>query len=238
MLAPSCPWDRFDRATMEFCERPVCALVTQPANTWSNIGYVVVGVLVLRLARAEGKRHLSPIGWSALAVAVGSAFFHASSTFVGEVVDIGAMYLFAVFWLALDLQRLLGWSHRTRWTFHAGLTTLSVITLTVERTWGVALFSLQVTGTFVVEIALFLRRRRELRDGAPSPTPRVDYRHLGRLAGTFAIAYAIWQLDFHRIVCDRDLHVISGHAVWHLLNAWCFYFLYRFFCQFPAKARA
>jgi hypothetical protein len=232
MLVPSCPWDGFAPATMEFCERPLCGLVTEPSNTWSNIGYVVVGVVVLRLVRAEGKRHLAPIGWSALAVALGSAFFHASSTFVGQVVDIGAMFLFAVFWLALDLQRLLAWRTRTVRVFHGVLTALSVLVLIMEHTWGVQLFSLQVTGTFLVEIALFMRQRRAARADTASPEPRVDYRHLVRLSLFFALAYAIWQLDFHRVVCDRDLHVISGHAVWHLLNSACFYFLYRFFCQF------
>lgn len=26
-------------------------------------------------------------------------------------------------------------------------------------------------------------------------------------------------------------HFLQGHAVWHVLNAFCFYFLYRFYLQ-------
>jgi hypothetical protein len=219
---------------MEFCERPLCGVFTQPSNTWSNVGYVIAGLLVLRLARRERQMHLAPIGWSALAVAVGSAFFHASSTFVGEVVDIGAMFLFATFWLAFDLHRFLGWSIRAQRLFMAIATAASVILLILQRNAGIGIFTLQITATFVLEFVLGVRRLRKIRAGL-NPR-RVNFRPLRNLSVVFAFAYTSWRLDVHRIVCDRDLHWISGHAMWHLLNSFCFYFLYRFLGQFPAEA--
>ena len=234
-MQPLCPWDGFDRATMEFCERPLCAWVTQPSNTWSNVGYLLVGALVLRLAMREDKFHLSPIGWSAIAVGLGSTFFHASTTFVGEVFDIGAMFLFAVYWLTVDLHRLLGWSSRVQRSFYASVMVLSIVALLVQRTAGVAIFTAQITATFIIEIALRRRAKSARRKGLHPP--HVDYKPLVKLSGMFLLAYTAWRLDYHRVLCVRDFHLLSGHAMWHLLNASCFYFLYRFFHQFPGRLR-
>jgi hypothetical protein len=38
------------------------------------------------------------------------------------------------------------------------------------------------------------------------------------MMGTFAVAYAFWLLDYHRILCCPTCHVLTGHGVWHLLN--------------------
>ena len=56
--------------------------------------------------------------------------------------------------------------------------------------------------------------------------------------GTFLLAFGIWILDVKEIVCDAKNHFLQGHAVWHVLNAFCFYFLYRFYRQFQPERAA
>ncbi|HEX4048255.1 MAG TPA: hypothetical protein VH309_10495, partial [Elusimicrobiota bacterium] len=59
-----------------------------------------------------------------------------------------------------------------------------------------------------------------------------EYRFFAWALGTFLAAFGIWLLDMKGIVCAPDDHILQGHAVWHVLNAFCFYFLYRFYRQF------
>ena len=75
-----CPWDALEPAAMHFCERELCGWITQPANTWSNLAYIIVGAWLIRLAFREGHRPLAAIGLIEILIGIGSFFFHMSST--------------------------------------------------------------------------------------------------------------------------------------------------------------
>ena len=53
----------------------------------------------------------------------------------------------------------------------------------------------------------------------------------------FGVSYAIWWLDRLGVICDPTNHLVTGHAVWHLLGAASFLFWYRFLAQFDAARR-
>src|SRR4051812_48690824 len=95
MLAASCPWSSLLPSPAEFCERSLCAWIRQPGNTASNVGFLAVAVVLYGATRAPSRRHLRGIAHVSLATAVGSAFFHASETYWGELLDylgmLGAM---------------------------------------------------------------------------------------------------------------------------------------------------
>ena len=44
-----CPWSDYAPATIAFCERRLCAWIVEPSNAWSNVAYVLVGLLSLVL---------------------------------------------------------------------------------------------------------------------------------------------------------------------------------------------
>src|SRR5262245_16635207 len=77
-----------------FCEAVSSVLVRQPANTYSNLGYMLVGLLVLGgwrpgsftdsgvPGRLLSRRIYLPIyGLAVFAIGAGSLFYHASLTF-------------------------------------------------------------------------------------------------------------------------------------------------------------
>jgi hypothetical protein len=43
-MPPNCPWSTFAPAASRFCEDAVCGWVREPANTWSNAGFLVAGI--------------------------------------------------------------------------------------------------------------------------------------------------------------------------------------------------
>ena len=109
-----CPWDGHEPAALHWCERELCAWIEQPANTWSNLAYVIVGVVIWRRAQREHKRPLAAIGAIEVLIAFGSFYFHASSTYLGEVMDVSAMFLFSGYWLVFNLWRFHGPARRWR----------------------------------------------------------------------------------------------------------------------------
>jgi hypothetical protein len=46
----------------------------------------------------------------------------------------------------------------------------------------------------------------------------------------FIISYAIWLLDYYRILCNPESW-IQGHGIWHTLDSMVIYYLYLFFWE-------
>ena len=55
-LPPGCPWSGWAPPNVQWCEENLCALVTAPANTWSNLAYIVVGLVMWAAARRLGEQ--------------------------------------------------------------------------------------------------------------------------------------------------------------------------------------
>jgi len=222
----SCPWSGFEPAAITFCEADACAWITQPANTWSNLAYIVVGAWLIRLALREGHRSLAAIGAIEVLIGIGSFFFHMSGTHIGEVVDVGAMYLLSSYVLVENSARYRARLGRplapsTGPAAFVVLVLASIVAIAVFKgEVGVVLFSIQVTLAGHLEV----RMRRRFRDP-------VDYRPLVKLLVCFSIAWGFWWLDLLRIHCNPDNHWLQFHAIWHLFNSAVFVFLYRFYAQ-------
>jgi len=219
----TCPWDSFTRAPAEFCEASLCGWIRQPANTWSNLGFLIAGGLILFRARREDARHLRGLGYIAIATGIGSAFFHASETLFGRFLDWAGMYLGASYMLSVNLRRWLLWSRRRiQVVFWASFLLLMALMVPPAHRHPSVYYILETSFCCVIlEVLLFVKHRRT-----------TSYPWLIGYWLTFLLAYGLWQLDVRRILCDPDNHWISGHAAWHLLDALALYFLFRFYQQF------
>jgi hypothetical protein len=216
----TCPWQDFQPATIKFCEEQLCSWITQPANTWSNIGFIIVGLFIIRQAKRLKQSSLTLIGASSVLLGFGSGLFHASSTFLFEVFDLLGMFLISGILLCFNLQRLTGISNRYITIIFIMLNAASVGFMFVWQPSGIATFAVQITLALTLELLLHIRR------------DEINYRHFLYMTGTFILSFVIWGLDISKILCDPHNHIITGHAVWHLLNAGAIYFIYRFYSQF------
>ena len=110
-----------------YCESKQAGWIAQPANTWSGLAFIAVGLAVAWHAgwartterpipdNPIASSHLYP-GLLALSICLlgpGAMLFHASLTDWGGILDIASMYLFLNFWLLYNLKRLYGWSDAT-----------------------------------------------------------------------------------------------------------------------------
>jgi hypothetical protein len=185
----------------------------QPANTVSSFGFVLVGLLIMAasLGIAGRSTWFIPIygvalGFMAVIVGIGSAFYHASLTFTGQFFDILGMYLMASFVLVYPLQRLYSLSYRNSIalyiTLNLILTGLQILIPDLRR----YTFAIVLIVGLVVEF-VYLRRH-----------PIITARWLYVGLGLFTLAYGIWILDNSHALCAPD-SLLQGHAIWHLLGA-------------------
>lgn len=213
-----CPWDILKPSHINFCEAKLCSLIVKPAETWSNISFVIVGILVIYLSKKENQKQLSPIGYIGIVLGLFSGFFHASGTSLGSWLDISSMYLLTGVAIAYNFKRLYGWAFMP--TFLALVIPSSLIVYFFE-VLGLLVFALHFITALAVELVLYRKKQTD-----------TDYKPLLWMLGIFLVAWSVWWLDLTKVWCDPDNHYFSGHALWHLMTGTTFYFIYRFYRQF------
>jgi hypothetical protein len=228
-------WDQWRAATCWpdhcFCERIRDGAIRQPANTWSSLAFVVVALMVVARARADrapgagapANAMTAGAAWpfayaTALTVTgVGSAFFHASLTFVGQFVDVLGMYFIGTFILLYNVARLRPVATAAALGAY-GATNAVLAALLIEAP-GLRryLFAALLAASVALEYAVRAQR--------PS---RFDGRYFGRALALIAIAFTIWVLDITGGACDPQ-SLLQGHAIWHLLGAAATWYLYLYY---------
>ncbi len=213
LLDPSCPWVPLREwgglPNVKWCEQTLCAVVAEPANTWSNLAFFVGAVFLWKVNRAETSKTLR--FWTTAAIWVGltSLVYHATVAFVTQVFDFFGMYFYFVLLVLLNLVRL-GKLEKDRlfvvlWPAIAFFTGITVI---------VAKVALPVQGIIVfllgcVLVTEFLATRKE---------PCGHGWFYASLAFIF-VAATFSASDASRRWCDPADHLFQGHAIWHCLAA-------------------
>jgi hypothetical protein len=215
-----------------FCEAARHGWVRQPANSFSNLGFVVAGLLVAwRAGRPQQLGDVLPrhgglaTAYGCVVVFLGpaSAAMHATQSERGGDLDMLSMYLVAAFAAAYALMR---WLRQGRVLF-AQLFLLLVAACelvglydgqvpVVDFAGNVAFAALLLTAV-VMEVRLWRR-------GAAGGT-RTDLWWGAGALGAILLAFAIWNTT-KSLWCDPH-SLLQGHAAWHLLDAASAYLLFR-----------
>ena len=183
-----------------FCEAVRTGLIAQPANTWSSLAFVLVGTWIL--ARSPMKLY----GAATIVIGLGSAFYHASLTFVGQVADIFGMYLLVTFMLLFNVSLLFGPLY-----IALNLALLAAqIAFPQSRRY---LFAAVIAAVLILEIRAH----------------RIDRKWLYWALATMSAGFVLWTLDITHRLCDPQ-SLLQGHALWHVLGAvasWCVFRYYQ-----------
>ncbi len=227
-LPTNCPWSDFLPPTIQFCEKNLCSFITTPSNTFSNLAYIVIGIYLLLKKKDESSSvQLKLIPISAILTGVASFLYHASFTLFFQFFDLSAMYLFSSLLIVLNWKRLRGGSDRNLLLSFIGLVFSSMVALYIFKKIGIYIFALHLLIAIFLELKIFLKKKRQ--------EHKVDvyffpyYKNFILSILFFGVAFGIWILDYKRIVCNPDNHILQGHAIWHILTALCYLFLYKFY---------
>jgi hypothetical protein len=211
-----------------FCEAIHTGAVAQPANTWSSFGFVLIGLLIIRQSAEDShlrktnlmtrqRAHPRLFGATLILIGLGSAFYHASLTFVGQFFDLMGMYLAASFIVLYNHSRLSPLTGRSFVMAYLLINTILAVTLIQYPTLRRYIFGLMILATLVPEYRLRAQK-----------TVMINSRLLQVAWGTLLLAFAVWVLDLTKILCNPTSW-LQGHALWHLLGAVAGGFLYLYY---------
>jgi len=204
---------------MVYCEENLCAWIRQPANTWTNLAAIVVGIVIFFHYVMTGKRGSSwLVGLCGVCVGITSFLYHASFSFFFQVFDLASMFLLSAFLLAANLTRLTGRTRLFYPLFFIIFIATTGVLLLVRGQSGAILFVSELAVSIGMEIGLHQKGKK-----APA------YRWYFFALGAFGAALAVWILDFSRIWCVSSHHLINGHALWHVISAAALFFIYLFY---------
>lgn len=194
-----------------FCELIREGAVAQPANTWSALAFVLVGIVVLIWAlKGKDRQYIylkALYGVIVIFLGVGTLYFHASLSFVGQLVDNLGMYLLVTLALVYQLRR-------TR-AIHTVQKTIAVYIGANAVLIGVV-FALPALRrpVFAALIIAFLYLEYRWHRKHPKWRKSMLYWSVGLTAAGFTL----WTLDITGVLCSPT-SILQGHAAWHILTA-------------------
>ncbi|MBL7666338.1 MAG: ceramidase domain-containing protein [Bacteriovoracaceae bacterium] len=219
MNEQACFWGQWSQATMHFCEAKLCDIIVQPANAYSNLGFVLMGLYLFKIVDRRSLYVLFPI--SSVLVGITSFLYHASWTFFFQVFDVTSMFTLSALMLSLNLLRLGKIGKKSLFYFYPTVVILSgLLMFFLKGKSGEYIFGTHIIFVLISESILYLKKNQ------------ADYSNLKVALLLFGISFFIWNMDAKEIWCRPDNHIWQGHALWHVINAFCFYYLYRFYQQF------
>jgi hypothetical protein len=217
--------------------------VAQPANSWSNAGFVFAGLAVLAHLQRRGPSLMAsdafyPRLYGALGVFLGVASFafHGTLRAWGGAADLISMYAYAAFIVAYDLARIGRWTRRGFLAWFVPVAAVPSAALAfVPPQHGKWVFAGLVALALAVELAVSFPA---LRPWAPRPIDPARRPWFWTGLGSFVVANIVWNLSRTEGPWCEPHSLLQGHALWHLLSAfavWCFY-LYFLAEREPARA--
>ncbi len=231
LLQPGCPWVELRQwsglPNVKWCEETLCAWAAEPANTWSNLAYLLAAAALLcwtRRSRSRALRVLFPLG--GFAAGATSLVYHASLSLATQVLDFFGMYVYFLLLVGLNLVRLrrLRVAALLRW-FWPAVVGFTAVTAAVAKA------ELAVQPIIMALLAVVLGTEACAARGEPGTVHRRWWwAALGLIAAAAACSFA----DVSRLWCDPTDHVIQGHALWHVLGAGALFASFFHYRQFDA----
>jgi hypothetical protein len=193
-----------------FCEAIRPSAVAQPSNALSSLAFCITAGILLAFRASPSFRSTAhddaPVYASALLlIGFGSAFYHASLTFVGQTFDVLGMYLLVTAILLWNLRRLRDLSRRA--------SILAYVTANVVLFGVLIAFPGLRRYAFAGLVIAVLCLEYRLRD-----RDKRNARYLLGALGVLAIGFAIWIADITGIVC-QPWSWVQGHSIWHVCGA-------------------
>lgn len=210
--AAACPWSSWDPGTVQFCEERLCAWVVEPSNAWSSGIYLLIGLYMLRQALRPLAPRSIAVAAAQIMIGVGSFFFHATGTFWGELVDQLGLFMLSALILSCSAAQARRLSARQTIALYVVSVVASTVLLLCVRPIGIPLFAAQLAIGLLWQIRLWSQSRDPIRSA---------HRPFFVGVGLFLVSFAIWVTDITHLVCSPQNHLVTGHAIWHVLNAIC-----------------
>lgn len=215
-----------------YCEKIRDGKVKQPANTWSDLGFMISGLIILTIVGNDnGRSRTGPANpmttghWLAAVYGIviilmgpGSMMFHASFTSWGGFLDSTSMFLLLTFLIGYDLRQMTSLPEWGAWLIALGILAL-FLTLRL-------LFPVQATGIFLGMALVAVGFEVPIWFGWGVSLRRSTW-WLIAFGATFFTSLLIWGLSHTGgVLCDPDAWLWQGHVWWHIGSAVSMFILF------------
>ena len=217
--------DLFGPARIQFCEQTLDGWIKHPADTWSNIGPIIAGIAIHYLAKT---RLLRCLGLATVWMGLASAYFHASGTLLGEALDLHGMYMFLFVFMFLQRDQITPLEiEGDPFEFEYG-DMLAVFILATGLA-GTYLFLPEFGSVFFGLMVIIILAKQWMN--------LTFDRQWYCMIGTFAVGWSFWWLDYLHVLCLPGNHILTGHAVWHLVCGLVCWQVFRIYQRGDSYAR-
>jgi hypothetical protein len=227
-----CPWyayaEMFGAPNVKWCEETLCSWISEPANTWSNIGYLLVAFYLYWSAKKNNNQ--MELKWFAPAMFLMGLFsliYHMSNNYLSQIFDFIGMYLYVYWMIIINLKRM---DVIERKHYIPLMLVMSIVSTVVLHLMYINHIKFQmIIAVAAIAIALsefFCYRELKARD------EKAHYKFFWGGIILLIIAQSFSLLDGMRVMCDPTNHWFQGHAMWHYIAAIGLTVAYKHFEQF------
>ncbi|MBY0515849.1 MAG: ceramidase [Bacteriovoracaceae bacterium] len=214
-IEPSCPWyeaqQSYGPANVNWCEPTRCSWINEPANTWSNVPYMLVGYLIYKKLSKGADKIMRDLGLTIFVMGFFSFIYHATNNFMTQFFDFVGMYLMTSIVLAIQTQRIRGKDTKKYHSFFWAYMFLNTCIFWLFHINNIAIQETVILQGVAIFVAEFWGRIKSKEKAS------LKYFFLTLLF--LAIAQTCSVLDLKRIYCEPDNIWLHGHAVWHMIGA-------------------
>jgi hypothetical protein len=209
-IEKGCPWyeaqQSYGPPNIDWCEPSHCSVFDEPANTWSNLIFLIAFFYLYKKINDSFIRFYAV---TLFFVGLFSALYHASNNAFSQFFDFVGMYLMTSIILAFNTNRTkaLGTNIYSQFWFFAFLNMVLFMSfeyMEIPIQWTVAL---NVFATMFLEIFNGIKEQ--------------SFRHYKYFYFGFfflVLAQSCAMIDLNRIYCNPNNHVLHGHVFWHIFN--------------------
>jgi hypothetical protein len=199
-----------------FCEAiNQSSFIKQFSNTLSSFSFIYLGFYIF--FKNKKQRLFQIFGISTIVIGFGSAFFHASLSFLGQSLDLAGIYLLTSFILVYALYR--------KYQLQINETIILLIVINIILDLG--LFFAPELRRYLVGLMIIIGIGSEIYY-AKSKKTNIEKKWINYAVIAILLAFFIWILDITKILCSPQ-SIFQGHALWHILSTFSIYFLYRYY---------
>ena len=229
-----CPWyditEKTGAPNIKWCEETLCQWISEPANTWSNLGYLIVAVMIMYFGiKHRHNSNMKQFGPVIFFMGAMSFFYHQSNFYGSQVLDFVGMFFMIGWAIGMNLIRLKILNPKHLLRFNLILGSLLTGGMHLMYLTGIKFQVIVLGAAFTIIATEYLSHKKQ----------HMNQKWFVCTLFSLMAAFGFSLSDNKRIWCDPSQHgwLSQGHAIWHWIAAISMGCLYLHYSQEGLKPR-